>query len=443
MSWSTAMVRSAMPWRAFFAASILLLLGISAAFYEEDLYQAQRASGLREQAEILAASVPAALAFDDHRAAVEYVDPMRVNAAIQAVGVYGLDGKLVAGFARSGAPAIPQTVRPADSAAPGPSAIVVPVTQQHGVLGAVYVRASPEPLASRLTRYAVLVLLAVMAALVVAGLGSANRNLQRQAASLADANASLQKEMIERAKAEEALRQSQKMEAVGQLSGGIAHDFNNHLMIIKGNLHLLKRKLALPDDNRHIAAAMEGIDRAAALTQRVLGFSRKQALSPVVLDLNELLQSMEPLIRSSLGGNVTETRRLAATHRVRIDRNQMENVILNLVINARDAMQQGGMLMIATEDTVCAAGNDRPPAPAVMLTVEDTGAGMPPDVLAKALDPFFTTKPIGKGTGLGLSSAYGFIAQSGGALSIESEVGRGTAIKIVLPAVSAPVEQGA
>jgi signal transduction histidine kinase len=436
MSGLTSLSPTSLPWRSFLAALLLLLLGFGAALYEENLYQAQRASGLREQAEILAASVPAALAFDDRRAATEYVDPMRVNGGIEAVGVYGGNGEPVAGFVRNGASPLPGRLLAASRA--GSSAVIVPVTQQGGILGAVYVRASPEPLASRLSRYAVLFLLAVMAALVVAGMGSAHRRLELQAANLATAKASLEREMAQRAKAEEALRQSQKMEAVGQLSGGIAHDFNNHLMIIKGNLHLLKRKLDLPDDDRHVAAAMEGVDRAAALTQRVLGFSRRQALSPTVLDLNELIRTVDPLIRSSLGGNIAEECRLDATQSVRIDRNQMENVILNLVINARDAMPDGGLLRIATEDRALKDDDHLLPGTYVALSVVDSGTGMAPEILAKALDPFFTTKPVGKGTGLGLSSAYGFIAQSGGRLSVESEPGKGTAVSILLPAVSAP-----
>jgi signal transduction histidine kinase len=440
MSRLMSLFPASLPWRSFLAAFLLLLLGFGAALYEENLYQAQRASGLREQAEILAASVPAALAFDDRRAAAEYVDPMRVNGGIEAVGVYGGNGELVAGFARNGALPLPGRMLAGSRA--GSSAVVVPVTQQRGILGTVYVRASPERLASRLSRYAVLFLLAVMAALVVASMGSAHRRLELQAASLAAAKANLEREMLQRAKAEEALRQSQKMEAIGQLSGGIAHDFNNHLMIIKGNLHLLKRKLGLPDDDRHVAAAMEGVDRAAALTQRVLGFSRKQALSPVVLDLNELIRTADPLIRSSLGGNIAEECRLDATQCVRIDRNQMENVILNLVINARDAMPGGGSLLIATEDRALKDGDHLPPGSYVALSVADTGTGMAPEILAKALDPFFTTKPIGKGTGLGLSSAYGFIAQSGGRLSVESEPGKGTVISILLPAVSGPPAKG-
>jgi signal transduction histidine kinase len=385
--------------------------------------------------------VTAALSFNDRAAAAEYVEPMQVNHAIEAVGVYAKDGTLVAGFARKGTARLPEPVFARESIAkPYPQSVVVPVAEHNTALGAVYVRESPEPMASRLSRYIVLALLAVMAALVVAALGNAQMKLQRQARRLASANLQLQSEMAERANAEEALRQSQKMEAIGQLSGGIAHDFNNHLMIIKGNLHLLQRKLNLSAGDRHIAAMLEGVNRAAALTQRVLSFSRKQALSPTIVDLNELVAGMDDLIRSSLRENVEVVQSLGATRRVVLDRNQMENVILNLVINARDAMPQGGSLFVSTEDT------DIGPADAeadeilagcyVKLAIRDTGAGMSEEILAKALDPFFTTKPVGQGTGLGLSTTYGFIRQSGGHLNIDSAPAHGTTISIFLPCVA-------
>ncbi len=432
----------ATSWTAIIGAVVLLLVGGFTVLYEEHLYQTERLSQTREQAEILAASVTAALSFNDPRAAQEYVEPMQVNPQIEAVGVYAPDGGLLAGFSRRGVPPVPERLTAAAPAGAGSGrSVTVPVVQQKTQLGRVYVRASPEAAASRLSRYGVLALLAVMAVLVIAGLGGAQLRLQRQAERLAQANAALQSEMAERAKAEEALRQSQKMEAIGQLSGGIAHDFNNLLMIINGNLRLLQRKLALPDTDRHVAAAVEGVKRAAALTQRILSFSRKQSLTPTPVDLGDLIANMGDLLNSTLRENIEIVTELRATRPVVLDRNQMENVILNLAVNARDAMPDGGTFYLGTQDveeTEAGAGG-APLGDCVQLTIRDTGAGMSAEVCAKALDPFFTTKPVGQGTGLGLSTTYGFVTQSGGRLSIASAPGQGTTITILLPAVAARV----
>ncbi|HEY4941455.1 MAG TPA: ATP-binding protein [Rhizomicrobium sp.] len=429
----------ATSWTAIAGAVLLLVAGSLTALYEEHLYQAQRASQTREQAEILAASVTAALSFNDRKAAEEYVEPMQVNPEIEAAGVYGLDGALLAGFSRKDAPALPLSVGAKNALNFDKGrGVAVPVAQRNTALGYVYVRAGAEPMANRLSRFGVLLLLAVMGVLVIAGLGSAQVRLQRQARRLADANARLQSEMSERAKAEEALRQSQKMEAMGHLSGGIAHDFNNLLMIINGNLRLLQRRLALPDSDRHIASAFEGIRRAAALTQRILSFSRKQALMPTAVQLNDLIGGMGDLIRSSLRENVEFETDLRATRAVILDRNQMENVILNLAVNARDAMPEGGKFCLYTEDAPmeCETGGEA--GDGVKLTVCDTGIGMTEDVRARALDPFYTTKPIGQGTGLGLSTTYGFISQSRGRMTIDSAPGQGTTISILLPSPGAP-----
>jgi signal transduction histidine kinase len=419
-----------MPWAALLGAIALLIAGVAAAFYEEQLYQTQRTEAARGDAQTLAASVAAALAFSDRGAAQEYVRPMQANPAIAAVGIYAKDGKLLTGFARERGPQLSEFL-PQPLSAEHPEALVVPVSQQRVQLGWVYLRLSPEPRASRLSRYAVVVMLALMAIFVIAGLGNAQGRLARQSERLSDANARLQGEIAERERVEDALRQSQKMEALGQLSGGIAHDLNNHLMIIKGNLHLLKKKLSLADDDRHFSAANEGIRRATALTERVLMFSRKQPLSPREADINELITGMHELVLSSLRENVSLDLHLDAQSKVLVDRNQMENIILNVVVNARDALPEGGQVAISTRD---AAPDENDTAGCfVALEIADTGIGMTQDVLAKAFDPFFTTKPVGQGTGLGLSTAYGFVTQSGGHMHIKSELGVGTTISIYLP----------
>jgi signal transduction histidine kinase len=432
------------PWTAVIGALVVLIAGVAMALYEERLYQAQRLREVREEAEILAANETAALSFRDRKTAEEYARTVQVNPEVEAVGVYTSDGVPLVGFVRSGAAPLPPRITASEPPRLEGDRVVVtsPVVQQGSSLGVVYLRARAEPNLNRVLREAVLALLVVMAVIVIAGLGSAQVRLQRQAQRLEDANQRLHTEMQERAKAEDALRQSQKMEAVGQLSGAIAHDFNNLLMIVKGNLHLLQRRLSLPADDRHIHAAMEGIRRAAALTQRILAFSRKQDLTPTSVQLSDLIVSMEDMIRNSLKEDVEIVRDLRARARVVLDRNQMENVLLNLVINARDAMPRGGKLFLMTEDlevrTTSTENRDVPPGLYVKLVVRDTGVGMSDEVREKALDPFFTTKPPGQGTGLGLSTTFGFISQSGGYMTIDSALEKGTAITILLPRAEAP-----
>jgi CheY-like chemotaxis protein len=234
------------------------------------------------------------------------------------------------------------------------------------------------------------------------------------------------------------------MEAVGQLTGGIAHDFNNMLAVVIGSLDLLGRRLGGNERAlRYVDAASDGAPRAALLTQRLLSFSRQQPLEPKPTNLNTLVAGMSDLLRHSIGADIRlETVLAGGLWRVEIDPNQLENVILNLVVNARDAMPDGGCLTIETQnahldDRYAASNAGVMAGQYVMLAVTDTGAGMPDDVVTKAFDPFFTTKPVGKGTGLGLSQVYGFIKQSGGHVKIYSEPGHGTTVKIYLARLDA------
>jgi signal transduction histidine kinase/CheY-like chemotaxis protein len=247
-------------------------------------------------------------------------------------------------------------------------------------------------------------------------------------------------EVSARSKVEEQLRQVQKMEAVGQLAGGIAHDFNNMLAVIMGGLDLLKRKLARgeTDVERFIEGAIDGAQRAATLTQRLLAFSRQQPLSPEPLIINKLVAGMSELLDRTLGEQVkVETVLAAGLWQVKADPAQLENAILNLAVNARDAMPGGGRLTIETQnafvDDAYAQQYAIEAGQYVLIAVADTGVGMAPEVIAKAFDPFFTTKGAGKGTGLGLSQVYGFVRQSGGHVRIYSEPGVGTSVKIYLP----------
>ncbi len=249
------------------------------------------------------------------------------------------------------------------------------------------------------------------------------------------------RDLTEQRQAEEALRQSQKMEAVGQLTGGLAHDFNNLLTGVTGNLELLATRIAqgrYRDVDRYVSAAQGASKRAAALTHRLLAFSRRQTLAPKPTDVNRLVVELEELVRRTVGPAITvEVVAAAGLWPSLVDPNQLENALLNLCINARDAMPEGGRLTIETcnrwMDQRAAAERDLAPGQYISLCVSDTGTGMTPDVIAKAFDPFFTTKPIGQGTGLGLSMIYGFARQSGGQVRIYSEVGDGTMVCIYLP----------
>ena len=254
---------------------------------------------------------------------------------------------------------------------------------------------------------------------------------------------------------EEQLRQSQKMEAVGQLTGGIAHDFNNLLTGISGSLELLGTRVAqgrFDEVARHVAAAQGAARRAASLTHRLLAFSRRQTLESRATDINRLVEEMEELIRRTVGPGIEiVVRGAAGLGTAQIDPNQLENALLNLCLNARDAMPDGGRITIATANLTLARredvprGSALPPGDYVTVSVADTGTGMTPEVIARAFDPFFTTKPIGQGTGLGLSMIYGFVRQSGGEVRIESRIGRGTSMELILPrhaAGAAPSDAG-
>lgn len=251
----------------------------------------------------------------------------------------------------------------------------------------------------------------------------------------------VEQELAHRLRTEEALRQSQKMEAVGQLTGGIAHDFNNMLAVVVSALDLLARKY-LQDDPlamRYVDAARNGTKRAAQLTHRLLAFSRQQPLRPEALNANRLVSGMSDLLRHSLGASIQlEAVQAGGLWRTHADPNQLENAILNLAVNARDAMPDGGRLTIETgnaflDDRYAAEQVGLLPGQYVMVAVTDTGSGMTPEVISRAFDPFFTTKEVGRGTGLGLSQVYGFVKQSGGHVKIYSEPGQGTTVKIYLP----------
>jgi signal transduction histidine kinase/CheY-like chemotaxis protein len=264
--------------------------------------------------------------------------------------------------------------------------------------------------------------------------------VQRQAETIESGNQEAKGQREQRLAAESKVRQLQKLEAVGQLTGGIAHDFNNMLAIIVGALTLMQRKLKRGDTDlqKNMESAMDGAKRATGLTARLLAFSRQQPLSPSPLDANRLVADLSDMLARTLGESIhLEVIQGAGLWNTLADANQLENVLINLCINARDAMEQGGSLTVETANVhveqAYALEYELQIGQYVVISVSDTGTGMTPEVMSKAFEPFFTTKGIGKGSGLGLSQAFGFASQSGGHLKVYSEVGHGTTFKLYLP----------
>jgi signal transduction histidine kinase len=276
------------------------------------------------------------------------------------------------------------------------------------------------------------------------------RDSRRRLAALASSNRQLRDEIAERAAAESQVRQLQKIQAIGQLTGGIAHDFNNMLAVVITSLDMARARLSgaeHPMIAKCLGYAMEGAQRAVALTARLLAFARQQPLEPRAFSANQLVSGMSELLRRSIGEQVKiETVLSGGLWRCLADPGQLESAILNLAVNARDAMPNGGKLTIETanadlDDRYARANDEVKAGQYVAISVTDTGAGMAPDVVERAFDPFFTTKEVGRGTGLGLSQVFGFVKQSGGHVKIYSEVGVGTTVKIYLPRFIGPANR--
>jgi PAS domain S-box-containing protein len=275
--------------------------------------------------------------------------------------------------------------------------------------------------------------------LAEAALASANSELENR---VAERTRELEAEISRREAAHAALVQAQRMEAFGQLTGGVAHDFNNLLTIVTGNLELLADTTQPELSRTLLRRAADAADMGAALTKRLLTFARRRRLSPQVVDINDLILALMEILKRSIGEHITLTTILAGNvWAPKVDPSEIENAILNLAINARDAMPNGGELIVETRNVAGADlpfdGGDRE---FVLLSVTDTGEGMPPEVLERAFEPFFSTKEPGRGTGLGLSTVYGFAEQSGGHASIESKVGFGTTVNLYLPRADAGAE---
>jgi signal transduction histidine kinase/CheY-like chemotaxis protein len=453
--WQASRLWRATPTIALTTAVLVFLAGLAIALVTERLSTRQKVQEISVQARILASTVTAALSFNDRAAAQEYVDALQVNPEILQVAVYDSAGTRFAGYARHGVAQPPEIMKDTESVSLDDTLTVVhPVAQLGTRLGAVYVRSIVTPTSRRLARFAIIALLTTMVALVVSILGVAHATLSRaneelleKASELATANTRLIQESEEREKAEAALRQAQKMEAIGHLTGGVAHDFNNLLQIILSSLSVLKRRSgkwqlaakAEEDFQRYMHAAVSSGERAAALTRQLLAFARRQQLEPRRVDVNKLVAGMSELLRRALGESVFIQAVLAPDlWPIFADANQLESALVNLAVNARDAMGEGGFLSIVTTNATLDASTaeqdkDLTPGDYVMISVSDTGCGMSQHVLARVFEPFFTTKDIGKGTGLGLSQVYGFVKQSGGNIRIESDVGAGTTVRLYLP----------
>jgi signal transduction histidine kinase/CheY-like chemotaxis protein len=428
------------PLAIFAAAIMILLVGVAVIIQTDNSYRAAREEFARSQAQLLAASVSAAIDFNDPVAAQEAVNPLQVVSSLKSAAVYGRDGRLIAGYDRSGqaVPAAEQVMAVSTSSNIRAS---VPVESAGQRIGTAYIELDRQPVWRRVSRYGTLAVLIGVAALIVAGLGvaqaqlrSANRELGSRAEALAQANELLAEQMEERAKAEDQLRQSQKMQALGQLTGGIAHDFNNLLTVIQGSADMLcKQELPEKKRVRFAQAIVQAAENAAALTSQLLAFARRQPLKPERLDLNGLILEMRDLIDRTMGERIEIVTDLQARGcSVEVDKAQLQSAILNIASNARDAMPNGGRLTLRTRDTENEVGDRM-----IAVDISDSGQGMDTETLDRVFEPFFTTKGTGKGTGLGLSQVYGFASQSGGDVLARSKVGEGSTLTILLPCLEA------
>ncbi len=429
---------------AWTAAGALLAIGLLVGARTELDYRRQAARQVEVQADILAASASAALAFDDRQALREYVDGLRVNPSLASAAIYDASGRAVVTIYRERAGPPPARAGVVGTRADGRRIRVLrPVAERGERLGTVYMETAPESWADMLSRHAGLGLLTVMAFLLLSVVTAAAAQLQARAAQLILANARLREEMDARGKAEEALRQSQKMEALGQLTGGIAHDFNNLLQVVHGAFELIRRR---PEDAVKVAAwsvnGLQAAERGASLTRQLLAFSRSQKLELRPFVVGGLIGDMRELLTRTLGSEIALAVDLGDGETpVLSDRTQLELAVLNLAINARDAMPEGGLLTLTTKIVSVAAGDPLLEAGEyVELSVVDTGVGMSPAVMERAFDPFFTTKGVGKGTGLGLSQVYGVARQAGGAARIAAGLGGGTVVSLFLRSSTATPE---
>jgi signal transduction histidine kinase len=439
---------------AIAVALTMLLAGVALAIANERAHVAETIDQGRVEGGFLAIISAPALRSDDYASAQTYLDALQTDPDIESAAIYDTSGRAIAAYQKTGSLA-PSNVAPplGNRSEDGSLTTVVPVVIDGTRLGTVLLLMATEPLAIRLRRYIGVGLLVTMAALVVIVLGlsqaaltDVNARLEERAVALASANRELRVQMDERERVEAALRQSQKMEAIGRLTGGVAHDFNNLLTVLQGNLELIDVIIQAPSGidvarvRRHLDSARQGLLGGAQLTRRLLTFSRQEPLATRTLDLNAVIADFAPLVRQAIRAQVDLRLYLSEGRRwwCRLDPAQFEAAILNLAINARDAMRSGGTLTITTLPAPSPEGEHSPEHSnsGVLLSISDTGEGMPREVTERIFEPFFTTKPAGKGTGLGLAQVWAFVTQSGGHIQVESEPGRGTTFRLYLPLAS-------
>jgi signal transduction histidine kinase/CheY-like chemotaxis protein len=430
--------RNLYSWLVLGALAMLLAAGIATAILGERAAKAELAREAGAQAELLASAVSGALAFDDRQAARDYVAAVQTNPNILAAAIYDSENGLVASFARPGEDVHEQAVPRGRTTTfqDGRLYVVRPVIQGGQTLGTARLRLMDTSPSERLSRYAGLLLILALAGLTVLVFAFAQTALRRANRELAEANAGLLLQIQERERAEEALRQSQKMEALGRLTGGIAHDFNNLLMVASSGVDLLdrtedpKRRRMLSDGIR------QAVERGSALTRQLLVFSRRSPLRTEVLNIGERVRGLRFLLERSLREDIAVVLDLPEDlWPVEADPGELELALMNLAVNARDAMPGGGRLTVSAHNVAGHhSGRD-----VVCIKVADTGSGMSDAVRSRIFEPFFTTKEVGRGTGLGLSQVYGFMQSSGGDVSVESQPGQGTTFTLCLPRSFDPV----
>jgi signal transduction histidine kinase/CheY-like chemotaxis protein len=419
--WLTSLV--ATPITAGIIACLLLGAGAAFAFQIDRISRDEKLQQTTVQAQVLASGIAAPLAFDDSATLQEYLGALHADPQILAVAAYDAQGGFVGGYAVAPAklPRNGQIGEPVISARE--LTVTVPVVQGDTQLGSVYLRVGLDSWSRRATRYVGIAAIVMMAALLIVVLGASY-------ASLHEAHNQLQQETASRMQAEDALRQSQKMEALGQLTGGVAHDFNNLLMVASGALDLMDRTDDPTKLERLKAGIRHAVDRGAKLTQQLLTFSRRSPLKPEVVDLGHRIRGMDALLdRLQTDGIQIELDLPAGLWPVEVDPSELEVAILNIAINARDAMPGGGMIVISAVNQSGNEGADD----MVRVAISDSGTGIAPEILNRIFEPFYTTKGVGHGTGLGLSQVYGFARASGGDVEVRSEVGKGTLISLLLP----------
>ncbi len=448
------------PLAALTAMAVLLAAAVAIVVLAERGYTEDAIQDARADAQVLGHLMTAPLAAGDTGTLTNYLAALEADRGIVAAAVYDARGRRTATFVRAGAEPAPDTATQASIRHEGDRiAVAVPVLQDDRLLGTVYVRVVAETFVDRIARYGDLLPLGVMMLVVLAVLGiaqatvnRANAELKRRADALQRSNTELLAQIEQRQTAEEALRQAQKMESIGHLTGGVAHDFNNLLAIMVGSLNLLQDRGGDERQEKLLAAALRAARRGGELTQRLLAFSRRQALQPQPVDVNRLIARMSDPLTRTLGERIAVKSVAAADlWRTHVDPNQLEAAIMNLSANARDAMPDGGTLTIETanahlDERYADRHDDVRVGDYVRLGITDTGVGMTPQVAERAFEPFFTTKDVGHGTGLGLSQVYGLVKQSGGHIAIDSERGRGTTVRIYLPRLvsdDAPATPGA